>query len=579
MNVTLYKGCILTERYQEVFDVDSRGQEKTTFERYLDTLDSVTFEIPSAYVQDYGTFNLSYDFIKDGKNYHYLDCNYIRFNMTLGDNSEAVFAFVRNVIKSNTCAIIEYAVDVYHTYMKRCSVRDSLISNFRKKVDNEHAELPLGHMSNKGIKLEPINSNKIDSYYIIARVQAYDTVAGGDTSLRDTGYFLLGLGEPLVINDENEIWGQTPLFSHNKVLEITKGLESSQGNKYVIVWEEKDLGDNHLYYEIDDFMILPSVFKFEDSFDYVDEPIVNNKINVYGFITEPKTGTYVMLNKVRSFDYNGIGLDIADSIYVDYINDSHTLRVKKNTKLYGFGFYTSVIEIPYNNFDTDITFGFYSGEVEFGLYININNRIIEITDLFRFQLPFSGLNAEQTSQRDIARKTGTVKGILSIVNGGAKVFSSFVSAGAAMVTPALTPLQINNLAQQEAQGIQGMVGGLTQIAKGITDIAVANAEKYQSSYGVNANSNAIANARQGISLFFIDSQNELEVTNAINEVGFTVFYKTNSLDYGQWDSTWDYNIVRFLNAKVVGNAPQNILSKLKEILENGVKIWYTKNVS
>ena len=542
MNITLYKGCILTERYQEVFDVDDRGQEETTFERYLDTLDSVTFEIPSAYVQDYGTFNLSYNFIKDGKNYHYLDCNYIRFNMTLGDNSEAIFAFVRNVIKSNTCAIIEYAVDVYHTYMKRCRIRDSLVSNFRNAKIGVRAELPLRHTTNDMPVIMSVNTTH--SVYVVVQFSYYNLVSGGsERQVYNTGFKLA------YFEDENKKVG---INRADTILNVLKKNESLKSYYY-------NDPENGYYYEVGEAYYINADFNMENIFNSFGE-LSHVADEVYGFIRLQSANQYVY------------GLELFSHTFA---NSFYRL---------GVGVYTDIIKTENNNTDLTIKVLCYCTDFEFALFLSINGCLYDISRAFLIEVPFRSITGEVAVQRNIEKAMGTVKGITSVTSGGAQVVSSIKgmfakSAKAASLKGNLDFIGADEASAGEAESGAGIVGGLNKIITGITNIVVANLDKNSALYGVSSNSIAALNAYYGIVEYRLVSDNNDEVNAIINELGYNVLYKVNALDAGLNTDSWDYNVVKFINAKVVGNAPQNILSKLREILENGVKIWYTENVS
>lgn len=577
MNITLYKGCILTERYQEVFDVDDRGQEKTTFERYLDTLDSVTFEIPSAYVQDYGTFNLSYDFIKDGKNYHYLDCNYIRFNMTLGDNSEAVFAFVRNVIKSNTCAIIEYAVDVYHTYMKRCELRNSIITNFRKANNEEHRELPLPYITNGTLQHRTLNGSDF-SFMIVARMQGYKLASGDRLSDRTTAYVKI-----VLTNKDRTQFDE--YFSYDEAVNIVQALENYQGKKCGKGWDGWWTTDYNLFvYDIDDLYLIPYFLDLTYNFETLDNEF--GAFRIQSMQGQGDTFYYVSVYQhTASVPINAL-LRATSGDWYEIGTDRQTLIVHDNFKIIAMGFLTNAIYLNQNGLDYTVKFFTCGGEIEFGIFMEINGSIIEISDVFSLLLPFENINGEQFAQRKIAKEMQIMKGITGITKGAINIAGSAAglninakTGGRRMYKSGKYLSRGAMLAQQKTEDIANIGYGVVDIANGIMDIKWALEAKYQSSYAIDAKSVAFANCLYGFTIFVLNPSNENEVNGAIDEIGYEVFYRTNKLDANLYENTWDYNVVKFMNANIIGNCTQDVLEDLKRILENGVKIWYTENVS
>lgn len=77
MIITLYKNCILTDAYSEVFDVYHKdANNQTALNRYLSTLEQKTIEIPHTYVTNSG--KISFDLI-DEYDTEFYDFNYMSF--------------------------------------------------------------------------------------------------------------------------------------------------------------------------------------------------------------------------------------------------------------------------------------------------------------------------------------------------------------------------------------------------------------------------------------------------------------------------------------------------------------------
>lgn len=578
MRITLYKGCILTHNYQEVFDTKIRaGKTTSVFEDYLATLKKADYDV-NGYVTDNGSFNINYSFAGLSP----FECNYVKFT----DDSKVVYAFVDRVIRSNNLVTVFYTCDVFHTYFPQCRLRDSLISNFRKKVDGEHAELPLNYLSNKGLDTAFLGNNVSNQVYIIARIQKYKLVSGSDSSVRETAYVLISKTDKAVVGTYVQILNN-PLFDIDECIELIQKLESYQGTTKIFIWN-KSLADDNQNYEIDDIYILPEQFNMSTAYNvphmafdmHTDEGSIGN-INSFGAITLDGVN-YFSLNiaTIRNTILNNddlvdIELEVSGP-YISLSTDKKTMTILPTTKQYGFGFITNVIELPFNNLGYDINFKFSGNRLEFKLLMYCNTSIIDITEIFSYMLPFSGITGESYAQRKIAKAQETMKGATKIFNGASKLASSAQNSAAAFVQLSTNPIAANYSINQAAEsGRQG----ISMIANGIFDIVMANKEKYQNTYGVNVNTAGITAALCGMIMVTIDPENIIEVQSAINEIGYSVFYKANDLEYGQDITEWNYNVVKFINAKVVGSATQEVLAEIKQILENGVKVWYTTNVS
>lgn len=103
----------------------------------------------------------------------------------------------------------------------------------------------------------------------------------------------------------------------------------------------------------------------------------------------------------------------------------------------------------------------------------------------------------------------------------------------------------------------------------------AYADKYQTSHKANPVENAIMNAVMFNCIYELVPYNEDEVNAALYNNGYKVLYSVDNLyedDYIK--EITDYNVVKFAFVRLYGKCPQDYLNKLKQILVNGVKIWY-----
>lgn len=537
MIVTMYKGCILTANYQEVFDTKIReGKTTSVFEDYLESLDKKSFNV-NGYVTDSGSFNIAYDL--DGMNA--FECNYVRF-MSDMEGEITVYAFVDSVIRSNNCITVNYTVDVFHTYFPVCSLRDSLISNFRNAKIGVRAELPLRHTTNDMPVIMSVNTTHL--VYVVVQFSYYNLVSGGnERQVYNTGFKLA------YFEGKDPIVG---IHQAETILSVLKKNESLKSYYY-------NDPENGYYYEVGEAYYINADFNMKNIFNSSGD-LSHVADEVYGFIR---------LASPRQYVY---GLELFSHTFA---NSFYRL---------GVGVYTDIIKTENNNTDLTMKVLCYCTAFEFALFLSINGCLYDISRALLIEAPFRSITGEVAVQRNIERAIGTVKGITSVTSGGAQVVSSIKgmfakSAKAASLEGSLNFIGADEASAGAAESGVGIVGGLNKIIKGITDIAVANLDKNSALYGVSSNSIAALNAYYGIVEYRLVSDNNDEVNAIINELGYNVLYKVDALDAGLNTDSWDYNVVKFINAKVVGNAPQNILSKLREILENGVKIWYTKNVS
>ena len=127
MIITLYKNCILTDAYSEVFDVYHKdANNQTALNRYLSTLEQKTIEIPHTYVTNSG--KISFDLI-DEYDTEFYDFNYMSFiDMT---NNFRRYCFIDAITVVNGIAVVSYVEDVWSNYAPSLQMRKSLLTRSR----------------------------------------------------------------------------------------------------------------------------------------------------------------------------------------------------------------------------------------------------------------------------------------------------------------------------------------------------------------------------------------------------------------------------------------------------------------
>lgn len=577
MRISLYKGCILTANYQEVFDTKIReGHTTSTFEDYLATLDRRDYDINS-FLTDSGSFNIGYSV----GGLEALSCNYLKIT----DGSRIIYAFVDSVVRSNSCVTVNYTVDVFHTYFPVCSLRDSLICNSTNINIGTRAELPLEYDSNNPFliyKTKKIGVN--GKVRIVARLSWY-TLSSDNQSNRVTFFGIL-----TKLDENQQDVGELEIKEAIEIIDKVKNLQGQQHLNYL---------NNKFWYELSDIYLIPSAYY--DKLNLSDDFPITATTLLYGPYIE--TGT-VLTDKV----YFLIPAEVAVVGETPFTGDEKIIN--KNIDLFnnetldtqdftviGIGNITSMIRIEHNNTKIIAKLGFYLNKYEFSLTLRYANKFIDITSDYEIEVPYQSITGEVAVQRQLAKKMGIMNGIGKIAGNAIKIGTNLINrdlyereAGLGALTYNFTEFSRPQIASNNLLG--GAIGGVLGIADGIKDIIYANKAKYQNSYGCQADSIGGYNAINGIVLFAIEPDNINEVKNAINEIGYNVFIK-GDIDYGRITTRYidpevsneieqvenNFNTIRFSNAKVVGLAPQNILLQIKQILENGVKVWYTTNVS
>ena len=127
MIITLYKNCILTDAYSEVFDVFHKDQMgNTPLEHYLESLERKSFTIPHTYVTNSG--KISFDLI-DENDTEFYDFNYMSIHDEI--NHFTRFCFIDAITVVNCIAVVSYVEDVWSNYAPSLQMRKSLLTRSR----------------------------------------------------------------------------------------------------------------------------------------------------------------------------------------------------------------------------------------------------------------------------------------------------------------------------------------------------------------------------------------------------------------------------------------------------------------
>ena len=127
MIIKLYKNCILTDAYSEVFDVYHKdANSKTALDRYLETLEQKTIATPHTYVTNSG--KISFD-LNDEDGTEFYDFNYM--SITDEVNNFTRFCFIDAVTVVNGIAVVSYIEDLWSNYAPSLQMRKSLLTRSR----------------------------------------------------------------------------------------------------------------------------------------------------------------------------------------------------------------------------------------------------------------------------------------------------------------------------------------------------------------------------------------------------------------------------------------------------------------
>lgn len=534
MIIKLYKNCILTDAYSEVFDVYHKdANAKTALDRYLATLQSKSFTIPHTYVTNSG--KISFDLI-DENDTEFYDFNY----MSIHDetNHFTRFCFIDAITVVNGIAVVSYIEDVWSNYAPSLQMRKSLLTRSRI-IDYGSYKIPfyslgMEYQGNNELKIAPLFENTTNKFNLIMQTQVYKLSEQGELSERDI------LETYVALKQADNTYRSS--FSVFEALNLAKSLTVKSSKTQLTSGE---------YYEVYNILILP------ESLHILQESDVTLSYNV--------------------FDNVFIIALVENVVSMTNINYTATKTLPCNYKQFKVGTLLNAFDLVQNGTDITVKIGYYATNTDFNIYLNFQNQIYEITKDFMLDLPISVQTADVTQQQATAREVANLNAKLGIARGAMQIVG-----GAADVALGATQAHISSSWGKQLKGAGQITNGLMDVGGGIINIIsankqldIANRAMYVTNKGAEVLSNTALIALYGIVVYEIQPDNEIEVQANIDNCGYVCNeIVDNLLSTITTGTTNKWNVMQFDYVNIYGKFTQRIADVLRDILNAGFKIWY-----
>lgn len=553
MNITLYKKCILSNSYSEVFDVFHKdSNNKVALERYLASLQKYEIVADNVYVPNSGKITLE---LSEG-NVNIYEYNYMYLEDT--DNNFRRYCFIDDITVVNGLAVISFSEDIWSNYASSMEIRKSLLVRSRA---TKYGSWTIPFYA-PGMEYEGNNELKINELFekpqnyrqvaIICQVQLYQLSEQGTVSKREIYEFFVSNKV-----DTQSSYILMPVQSaYSTILDL---IAYSSVNKISFNNEEWN-------YEIYNIILLPEIFNV--SFEVVSPISVLKKSNV-------------------TISINLLPDSVVGNESIVYTAEK---TINCNFKQFRIGTILSAFDVVQNGTSLKVKLGYFASKTEFGLYINFQNQIYDITNDFLLELPVSVQTADVTQQQASARELKTMNAKLGIANAGIDIATGAANTilgaatfGLGFDIASVMPATSYTGVSTSIKGAGGFVRGINTLGKGITsligsqkELEVANRAQFVSNRGVKLLTNTALTANYGIVIFEIQPDNETEVQANIDNIGYVCNEIVDDLFNKPITDTvaTSYNVMRFDFANIFGNFTQNIAKALRAILYNGFKIWY-----
>ena len=532
MIIQLYKNCILTDAYSEVFDVFHKdANNQTALDRYLATLVQKIIATPHSYVTNSG--KISFDLI-DEIGTEFYDFNY----MTIRDeiNNFTRYCFIDAITVVNGIAVVSYVEDVWSNYAPSLQMRKSLLTRSRI-IDYGSYKIPFyslgmeyqGNNQLSFVRLTELSGNVA----IFCQVQIYKTAEQGKQSERE------------VLNCRMIKTDNTEFNINGAAITINEFVKNSSVKKL------KKVNNEEYNYESFNFMIVP--------IEYAD----NSGNDVETVLTAEGQG--ISLNVL-----------IGDSVALT----TQAKTVPSDFKQFKIGTFTNAFDIVQNGTNILVTIEQRNTPLETLFYLCFQNQIIDISSSFKYIVPISVQTADATQQQATAREIAQLNAKMGIASGAMQIGSAAndVAMGASKVAFGASTGQLGSVLKgsEQISGAPFKAGqGIMNIISSKKQLDIANRAMYVSNKGTAVSNNAIVNAKFGIVFYVINPDNEVEVQANIDNCGYVcneiVDNLFNTITTG---TTNKWNVMQFDYVNIYGKFTQRIADVLRDILNAGFKIWY-----
>lgn len=579
MKITLYKKCILSNSYSEVFDVFHKdSNNKVALERYLASLQKYEIQADNVYVPNSGRITLE---LSEG------DVNVYEYNYMYledEDNNFRRYCFIDDITVVNGLALISFSEDIWSNYASSMEIRKSLLVRSRATKYGSWS-IPfyapgMGYEGNNELLIKTVNGIPFYSMSpaglnILCQIQTYNTTEQGVISDRQVftamvGYIVGGTTQSFYFDFVPEAEGSSS-YSATEVIQSLYKLSSAKSIKQ---------GNTEKYFQISNVLIVPNYFT-----EIIDAKEVGRVSNVVlsngtiqcvfselGFSSKHEDGTTTKLSRQGELYF------------------FKNFNIKNDFKLLGVGTINRIIPVTPNGNNIKMSFGISYDNFSIALFLAVQNQLYEITEDFACEVPISVQTADVTQQqasarelRDLNAKLGIASGSIDIASGVAETAIGWATMGLGMDLGNVIGASPFAGSDTFLKGASGVVSGMAKIGKGSLSIIgsnkeleVANRKMFTTNKAISVKQNTLINGVKDLLLYYIDANNTTEVQANIDNTGYVCNEIVDDLFNKPItdEVATAYNVMRFDFANIFGNFTQNIAKALRAILYNGFKIWH-----
>lgn len=570
MNITLFKKCILSNSYSEVFDVFHKdSNDKVALDRYLASLQKYEIVADNVYVPNSGKITLELN--EDNVNIY--EYNYMYLEDTV--NNFRRYCFIDDITVVNGLAVISFSEDIWSNYASSMEIRKSLLVRSRA---TKYGDWSIPFYA-PGMAYEGNNELSIKTVYgvpfygiipaglnILCQIQTYNTTEQGVISDRQVftamiGYIVGGTTPKFYFDFMPESVGSNG-YSATEVIQSLYKLSSAKSIKQ---------GNDEKYFQISNILIVPNYFS--EIIDAKEVGRVSNVVLSNGTIQ----CVFSELGFSRKHD-DGTSRKLTQKGELYFFK---TFNIKNDFKLIGVGTINRIIPVTPNGNNIKMSFGISYDNFSIALFLAVQNQLYEITEDFACDVPISVQTADVTQQQASARELRDLNAKIGISNAKSEMLTSAIQTFIGGATMAVTPLvgDLNQLLRggsMVAEAKNRNIRASNELIGSNKELEIANRKMFTTNKAISVKQNTLINGVKNLLLYYIDANNTTEVQANIDNTGYVCNEIVDDLFNQPITDTvaTAYNVMRFEFANIFGNFTQNIAKALRAILYNGFKIWH-----
>ena len=568
MNITLYKKCILSNSYSEVFDVFHKTadpvtkEETVALQRYLSSLTKYEITADNVYVPNSGKITLELN--EDNVNIY--EYNYMYLEDT--DNNFRRYCFIDDITVVNGLAVISFSEDIWSNYASSMEIRKSLLVRSRATKYGDWS-IPfyapgMAYEGNNPLKINtmlnvPISTDNPSAMNILCQLQTYTLSEQGKISDRQVYTTIVSYTAIVQPSNTRKLFFDftaEPATGVYSATEVVQGLYKLSSNT--------KLNGTQKYFQVSNVLLIPN---------YLTEIISKKEIGTVQHVTVSNGDLECVFCEI----------DIANTKKGElYFLKEY--NVKNDFTLLGVGTINRIIPIVPNGNKIKVSFGISYDNFSVALFLSVQNQLYEITEDYACEVPISVQTADVTQQQASARELRDLNAKLGIAGGALEIrkgmLDTSIGVGSMLIGGAIGG--VTGVASMIG-GAGGYVNGTTGIGKGIMSIIgsqkeleIANRKMFTTNKAISVKQNTLINGVKDLLLYYIDANNANEVQANIDNTGYVCNEIVDDLFNKPITDTvaTAYNVMRFDFVNIFGKFTQNIAKALRAILYNGFKIWY-----